>query len=69
MHAVCSNLIPFLKAPNGRERIGPLKYGKSFLSPKISLPTLVQMLLQGGIHDMYIPLQKEHSPQLCHEIN
>lgn len=51
----------FLKDPNHIERIRPLKYGKNFLSLKISLPTLVQTPLQGGIHDMYIPLQKEHT--------
>jgi hypothetical protein len=44
-----------------KELYRPLKYGKNFLSLKISLPTLVQMPLQGGIHDMYIPLQKEHT--------
>jgi len=35
-----------------------LKYGKNFLLLKISLPALAQMLLQGGIRDMHIPLQK-----------
>lgn len=51
----------FLKDPNHKERIRPLKYGKNFLSLKIFLPALVQMPLQGGIHDMYIPLQKLHT--------
>jgi len=46
-----------------------LKYGKNFLLLKNSLPALAQMPLQGGIHDMHIPLQKStQSLLLCREI-